>query len=136
MELKSTCHTIRQFEPILKELVKNKMAEVAKDVTVDKANGEKQEVRVYQVFVGEDAFWRVNIRVWYDTEYDRASIKMTQEGVDMLLHSATVMSLMFMLGQKVSKNGHGINMDELEALIKKATLKVTGKEENIEISKD
>lgn len=135
MELKGTCHTIRQFETILKELTNNKMAEVAKDVTTKKENGERQEVRVYQVFVGEDAFWRVNVRVWYDTEYDRASIKMTQEGVDMLLQSATVMSLMFKLGQKVNKNGHGINMDELEKLIRKATVTVTGKEESIEIVK-
>jgi hypothetical protein len=135
MELKSTCHTIRQFEVILKELVKNRMAEVAKDVTTNKEGGEKQEVRVYQIFVGEDAFWRVNVRFWYDTEYDRASIKMTQEGVDALLQSATVMSLMFQLGQKVSKNGHGINMDELEKLIKKATVTVLGKEEPIEIVK-
>jgi hypothetical protein len=135
MELKSTCNTIWQFEDVLKELVKNDMAEVVKDVSVPKENGEKEEVRVYQVFVGQDAFWRVNIRVWYSTTYDRASIKMTQDGLDMLLQSATVISLMFKLGQKVSKNGNGINMNELETLIKKATIKVTGKEENIEITR-
>jgi hypothetical protein len=43
------------------------------------------------------------------------------------------MGLMLKLGQRVNKNGHGINMDELRLLLQKATVKVAGANAQIEV---
>jgi glutaredoxin-related protein len=75
MELKSSCHTIRQFENILKELVKNDMARVVKkDNLKYQVDTAKEWAIVYQVYVGQGGDYAVNIRCWYDTERDWASI--------------------------------------------------------------
>ena len=136
MELRGSVHTIRQFEYVAKELVKNDMARVLKleqPIMSYRDGGAKEWVVVYQVFVGDDGWGRVNVRFWYDSGEDRASIRISQEGVDLLLQSATVVGLMLKMGKKVSKNGSGVNLYELEGLLKKATFNLTGKEENIEI---
>jgi hypothetical protein len=133
MQLDSTCNTIRQWERIAKELYANDLADIVHHESVPKSNGEKEEVIVYQIFI-RDVLEPVKVRFWYNTEFDKACFKISQQGMDLLLQSTTVMSLMFKLGQTVNKNGHGINMDDLEALMKKATVKLTGKEEKFEIT--
>ncbi len=133
MQLDSTCNTIRQWERIAKELYDNDLADIVHRESVPKENGEKEEVIVYHIFI-KDVLEPVNVRFWYNTEFDKACFKISQQGMDLLLQSTTVMSLMFKLGQRVNKNGQGIHMDELEALMRKATVKLTGKDEKFEIT--
>jgi hypothetical protein len=124
MEYTSACHSIRQVEMLPKLLVKQGMAEVVKE---EGKESDAVFVRVYHILV-KDEIVPVNVRFWYDRRYDKASFKMSDEGFAMILQSATVMSWMFRLGKKVSKNGHGINMDELEGVIKEAVSRLPNEE--------
>lgn len=133
MQLEGTCNTIRQWERIAKELYDNNLADIVHRERVPKASGEKEETIVYHIFV-KDVLEPVKVRFWYNTEHDTACFKISQQGMDLMLQSTSVLSLMVKLGQKVNKNGHGINMDELEALMKKATTELTGKPEDIHIT--
>jgi hypothetical protein len=100
MELRGYCSAVQDIETFMTKLVNKKQAEKIKDTSVpflspfDK-NGEliKSEnyVRVYQLFVGKGNWLtvdRVNVRFWYDERYNKASIKISQRGMDALIAKA------------------------------------------------
>lgn len=109
MELRGYCNAVREFERIIEGLVKQNRAECIKDsskpftLPVGKSiPTEKQlisspnHVRIYQIYVSGGkaipiaAITRVNIRFWYDERpgINKASIKISKEGMDILLKYA------------------------------------------------
>lgn len=60
----------------------------------------------YQVFVGKSFETKnVNVRFWYDKRSEKAGIKITREGFELILKSMTVVGLLRQLSKKVTKNG-------------------------------
>ena len=100
MELRGYCSAVQDIETFVAKLVDKKQAEKIKDTSVpflspfDK-NGDpiKSEnyVRVYQLYVGKGNWLtvdRVNVRFWYDERYNKASIKISQKGMEALIQRA------------------------------------------------
>ena len=112
MEYTATCHAIRQIELLPKLLVKNDMAEIVK--SKESPDG-KVRSRKYCIFVGDEL--EVNVRFWYDERYDKACFKLSDQGIEAILQSGTVMSGMVKLGKNISKNGNGFNMNDLVDLM-------------------
>jgi hypothetical protein len=112
MEYTATCHAIRQIELLPKLLVKNDMAEIVK--SKESPDG-KVRSRKYCIFVGDEL--EVNVRFWYDERYDKACFKLSDQGIEAILQSGTVMSGMVKLGKNISKNGNGFNMVDLVDLM-------------------
>jgi hypothetical protein len=134
VELKCSCHTAHKFEGLATALVDKKIAKVVKYDDKKSAKGVVEKcVKEYEIAIGDWGETTVIVRWWYDLLNDRASIQMSHEALDALLDSVTVMCLMMELGQKVNKNGHGVNSDDLKAVLKKAIKQLAGKEEEIEV---
>lgn len=129
MKLTGTCNAVAQFEGICDELVKQKMARLDK---CKKDVDSKSYVNVYEVFVGEDG-WSVQVRFWYNNITDHASVSISSEGIELLLQATTVIGLMNRLGKVVKSNGNGVDLNELEGLLRKALVVMTGEEKNIQL---
>jgi hypothetical protein len=121
-------------EKFAEDLVERSMAELIKDGGKDgDYDGNSQNFcRVYRVYIGEHAEFYTDIRFWYDEEHDRASFRITREGMDSLLDAASVVMLMMNLGKKVSKNG-SFNIQELENLANDALSKYSGEKVKVEV---
>ena len=134
MELKCSCTTAERFEELAKMLVKKEIAEVIEEKIERDEDGQiRERTCKYDIFIGDWGETFVRVRWWENKPLDRASIQMSHEALDALLESTTVMALMMQLGQKVSKNGHGPNSKELEALLTKAIKRLSGEDDNIEV---
>ena len=139
MELQCSCTTARRFEKIAQALVKQDIAwiesqKVEREDEKDPNSPVRTRVCRYEIAVGDWGETTIFVRWWEDRIHDRASIQMSHEAFDALLESTTVMSLMMQLGQKVSKNGHGVNVNDLKNLLMKAIEKEGGiKDEKIDV---
>ena len=126
MEFISSCYTIRQLEDkICKPLVEKKQAWIIKD----SSDGNSQGYTVhYLLQVGEDSlakivfgstFNKVNVRFWYDQRIDRASVKITKEGMEMIIGNVRLLGMLQSLNLKIG-NGKGISPDAVKALLRQA----------------
>lgn len=123
MEFISGCYSIEQLEKICKDLVVKKQAEVIHDSS--KGN-DKFFTTHYLIQTGEDSTaaivfgsqWnKVNIRFWYDRRVDRAGIKMTKEGFNMILHSVILAGLLAKFN--IRTNGKTLGIDEIKGLLRR-----------------
>ncbi len=107
MELRGYCTAVKDVEKIIEGLVSQGKAELIKDsskpfslpvgknIPADKnLIKSPNNVRVYQIYVSGGkirpiaAITRVNIRFWYDERVNKASIKISQEGMGLLIQYA------------------------------------------------
>jgi hypothetical protein len=124
MEYPAPCHSIREIEKIPKLAVKLGLAEIVKE---EGSETDSVFTRVYHILV-KDEIMPVNVRFWYDRRYDKASFKISSEGLAMIMQSMTVLSFLTKLGKKMSTNGHGVNMDDLEGVLKEALARLPDKD--------
>jgi hypothetical protein len=134
MELQCSCRTAERFETIAKALVNEGIAEVLEETFKNDTDGKVRErVCKYEVAIGDWGETTVYVRWWENKELDRASIQMSHEALDALLESTTVMARMMQLGQKISKNGHGVSSEDLKKTLKNIIKQLSGEEEEIEV---
>jgi len=149
MEFVSTCYSIQTLEELCKILVAKKHARLLHDSSKylkkpdgridhpgNKFNVKQYEVEMhnhceanYQIFVGKSfEAVDVNVRFWYDKRIDKAGVKISRAGLNLILKSMTVVGLLRKLNLKVTKNGTDeVNLDLvkdvlLETIKRKAQL--------------
>ena len=130
MIFRSSCMAIGYVDSVLDELVKQGMARVIKSGKDKHHNG--TYINEYAVYVGEDG-WAVNVKLWFNNLKNCAEVRISTEGMELLIEAVTVVSLMKRLGRTISKNGNGVNQKDLEELIRMAITQATGNEEKLEI---
>jgi hypothetical protein len=134
MEFKCSCYTAERFEKLAKMLVKKEIAEIVEEKILKDDDGQVRERTCkYDLAVGDWGETMVRVRWWENIPLDRASIQMTNEALDALLESATVMALLIQTGQKISKNGHGLNLKDLEKALIALSKDLDIKEGDIEV---
>jgi hypothetical protein len=132
MEFVSTCYSIQTIEEWCKILVAKKHARIMHDSSKytrapdghfepgNKFNVKQYETEVhdhaeanYQVFVGKSFEAKdVVVRFWYDHRIDKAGVKISREGLSLILKSMTVVGLLRQLSLKVTNNGTDeVNLD-------------------------
>lgn len=155
MEFTGTCYAIETIEELCKNLVQKKHARLLHDSSkymlkpdgrVDypgnKFNVKAYQVEMhdkydtsYQVFVGKsiDAV-DVAVRFWYDKRIDKAGVKISRQGLTLILKSMTVIGLLRQLSLKVTKNGSDeVDLDLVKDVIIQAIKVKTEKDTKIEL---
>lgn len=151
MEFISTCTAVQTLEELCQYLVQKKHARLMHDSSKylrkpdgridhagNKFNVKSYEVEVhdryeadYQVFVGRTfEVVNVNVRFWYDKRIDKAGVKISRQGLMLILKSVSVIGLLQQLNMKVSNNGTDeVNLDLVKDVLSK-TLKEKAKVES------
>jgi hypothetical protein len=141
MEFVSTVYSIQTIEEWCKILVTKKHARILHDSSKytrqadghfapgNKFNVKQYETEVhdhaeanYQVFVGKSFEAKdVNVRFWYDKRIDKAGVKISREGLSLILKSMTVVGLLRQLSMKVTNNGNDeVNLDLVKDVLTQA----------------
>ena len=131
MELRGYCDAVREVERIFEGLVIKGKAELIKDsskpftLPIGKSiPADKQlvkspnHVRIYQIYISGGksipiaAITRVNVRFWYDERpgINRASIKISKEGKDLLFKHAPELLSMNMVESGAKSSPNNINL--------------------------
>jgi hypothetical protein len=113
MDYSGTCHAVREIELLARLLVREGYAELVKDAHDGNRN---VSIRKYRILVGNE--YEVNARFWYNQSLDKAIFKITDEGIDAILQSGTVVVGLLNIGKTINKNGHGFNMSDLADAVK------------------
>lgn len=142
MEFVSTCYSIQTIEELCKILVAKKHARLLHDSSKylktpdgridhpgNKFNVKQYETELhdhaeanYQIFVGKSfEAVDVNVRFWYDKRIDKAGVKISRAGLNLILKSMTVVGLLRQLNLKVTNNGTDeVNLDLVKDVLTKA----------------
>ena len=142
MEFVSTCYSIQTIEEVCKVLVAKKHARILHDSSKylktpdgridhpgNKFNVKQYEIEAhdhqeanYQIFVGKSfEAVDVNVRFWYDKRIDKAGVKISRQGLNLLLKSMTVVGLLRQLNMKVTNNGNDeVNLDLVKDVLVQA----------------
>jgi len=103
-EFVSNCYWMQMIESKCKELVGTGQASKVKDSSQP---GKRFDTKVYETYLvhikQQEALAyllpsNVRVRFWYDKRIDKAGVKVSHEGLDMLLRSMTVSSILKQLG--------------------------------------
>jgi hypothetical protein len=155
MEFVSTCYSIQTIEELCKILVAKKHARLLHDSSKylktpdgridhpgNKFNVKQYEVEAhnhyeanYQVFVGKSfEAIDVSVRFWYDKRIDKAGVKISRAGLNLILKSMTVVGLLRQLNLKVTNNGTDeVNLDLVKDVLTQAIKLKSAVDSKIEI---
>ncbi len=140
LEFVSTCHDMNRLEGICSNLVRVGMAKKVKDTTfyenqedgmkVASDNGDKYVqnkfgTKVYYnylVRVAANALMvtpcMVAVRFWYDKRLNKAGIKISEEGLIIILHSFTVLNLLKKMNIQLGGGHDGkLELDKVAELL-------------------
>jgi CRISPR/Cas system-associated endonuclease Cas3-HD len=146
MEFTGSCYEITVLEDFCKYLLQKRQARLLHDSSeymrkpdggIDRAGNkfnvkqyemkvkerdEHEEEKNYQIFVGKSfEAVDVNVRFWYDRRINKAGIKISRAGLNLILKSMTVIGLLRQLNMKVSKNGADeVDLDLVKDVLKEA----------------
>ena len=154
MEFVSTCYSIQTIEELCKILVAKKHARLlhdsskytqTKDGRIHPGNNfnvRQYEAEIhdhaeanYQVFVGKSfEAIDVSVRFWYDKRIDKAGVKISRAGLNLILKSMTVVGLLRQLNLKVTNNGTDeVNLDLVKDVLTQAIKLKSAVDSKIEI---
>jgi hypothetical protein len=159
MEFTGTCHAIEFIEEWCMGLVQKKHARLLHDSSkylkkpdgrVDypsnkfnvkqyhvevKDRDQHEEERNYQIFVGK-SFEAVEVaaRFWYDRRIDKAGVRVTRQGLNLIRKSMTVVGKLRELNMQITKNGSDeVDLDLVKQILEMAIKAKTEKDTKIEI---
>jgi len=130
LEFYSSTYSVNKWEEFCLNLVKLGLAtnykEPVKDVEIKTQTSGYDLERAYQLFVKPSDYGfggRVNVRFWYNNrtngegfKVDQACWKISQEGLDTLLESMTLVSILTKHGIRLRGKGGKIQLNELTRL--------------------
>lgn len=122
MEFTSNCYWMSLLEAKCKDLAGTGQAEVVKD-TARFGYNRRFNTKVYNTYLVHitnppSVFMSgVAVRFWYDKRNDVAGVKVTHEGLNLLLHSFTITTLLRQLNIRTHNGNKAIDAETIRNLL-------------------